>query len=46
VISHAGRTDTLLATGALTLGDGQAQTLVVLDSTPGTVSWRLLRDRD
>ena len=46
VISHAGTTDTLLATGALTLGDGQAQTLVVLDSTPGAVTWRLLRDRD
>jgi hypothetical protein len=46
VISHAGTTDTLLATGALVLGDGQAQTLVVLDSTPGGVTWRLLRDRD
>lgn len=46
VISHAGTTDTLLATGALTLGDGQAQTLVVLDSTSGAVTWRLLRDRD
>ena len=46
VISQAGTTDTLLASGALTLGDGQAQTLVVLDSTPGAVTWRLLRDRD
>jgi hypothetical protein len=46
VISHAGATDTLLATGALVLGDGEAQTLVVLDSTPGAVTWRLLRDRD
>ena len=46
VISHAGTTDTVLATGALTLGDGQAQTLVVLDATPGAVTWRLLRDRD
>lgn len=46
VMSHAGTTDTLLATGALVLGDGQAQTLVVLDSTPGGVTWRLLRDRD
>jgi hypothetical protein len=45
VISHSGTTDTLLATGALVLGDGQAQTLVVLDSTAG-VTWRLLRDRD
>jgi hypothetical protein len=45
VISHAGTTDTLLATGPLVLGDGQAQTLVVLDSTAG-VTWRLLRDRD
>ena len=45
VISHAGTTDTLLATGPLVLGDGQAQTLVVLDSTAG-VAWRLLRDRD
>ena len=45
-ISHAGMTDTLLATGALALGDGQAHTLVVLDSTPGGVTWRLLRDRD
>jgi len=27
------------------LGDEQAQTLVVLDSTAG-VTWRLLRDRD
>ena len=46
VISHAGTTDTLLASGALVLGDGEAQTLVVLDSTPGAVTWRLLRDRD
>ena len=46
VISHAGTTDTLLATGALVLGDGQARTLVVLDSTAGGVTWRLLRDRD
>jgi len=46
VISDARTTDTLLATGALMLGDGQAQTLVVLDSTPGGVTWRLLRDRD
>ncbi len=46
VISDAGTTDTLLATGALMLGDGQAQTLVVLDSTPGGVTWRLLLDRD
>ena len=45
VISHAGTTDTLLATGPLVLGDEQAQTLVVLDSTAG-VTWRLLRDRD
>jgi len=46
VISHAGTTDTLLATGALVLGDGYAETVVVLDSTPGVVTWRLLRDRD
>jgi hypothetical protein len=46
VISHTGTTDTLLATGALVLGDGQAHTLVVLDSTAGNVTWRLLRDRD
>jgi len=45
VISHAGTTDTLVATGPLVLSDGQAQTLVVLDSTAG-VTWRLLRDRD
>lgn len=46
VISHAGTTDTLLASGALVLGDGQAETLVVLDSIPGDLTWRLLRDRD
>ena len=46
VISHAGATDTLLATGPVVLGDGQAETLVVLDSTAGGVTWRLLRDRD
>lgn len=45
VISHAGLTDTLLATGPITLGDGQALTVVVLDSTTGLVTWRTVQDR-
>ena len=46
VMSHAGTADTLLATGPFVLGDGEAETLVVLDSTASGVTWRLLRDRD
>lgn len=46
VISHAGMTDTLLATGPITLVDGQAVTVVVIDSTSGHVSWRLVPDRN
>jgi len=46
VISHAGMTDTLIATGPIVLADGQAQTLVVLDSIPGRVTWRLVPNRD
>lgn len=46
VISHAGMTDTLLATGPISLADGQARTVAVLDSTPGHVTWRLVPDRN
>lgn len=46
VISHAGTTDTLLATGPIPLTDGQARTVVVLDSTAGRVSWRVVPDRN
>jgi hypothetical protein len=46
VISHTGTTDTLLATGPLPLIDGQTRTVVVLDSTPGHVTWRLVPDRN
>ena len=46
VISHAGTTDTLLATGAIPIGDGQAWTVVVLDSIAGHVTYRLMRDQD
>jgi len=46
VISHAGMTDTLIATGPIALADGQAQTLVVLDSIPGRVTWRLVPNRN
>jgi len=46
VISHAGMTDTLLSTGAIALADGQARTVVVLDSTAGHVTWRLVPDRN
>jgi len=46
VISHAGTTDTLLATGSIPLTDGQARTVVVLDSTAGHVTWRLVPDRN
>ena len=46
VISHVGMTDTLIATGPIAMADGQAQTLVVLDSIPGLVTWRLVRNRN
>jgi len=46
VISHAGMTDTLLATGSIPLAEGQARTVVVIDSTPGHVTWRLVPDRN
>lgn len=46
VISHAGMTDTLIATGPIAMADGQAQTLVVLDSIPGRVTWRLAPNRN
>jgi len=46
VISHAGMTDTLLATGPIPLAEGQARTVVVIDSTPGLVTWRLVPDRN
>ncbi|HYL22665.1 MAG TPA: DUF4397 domain-containing protein [Gemmatimonadales bacterium] len=46
VISHAGMSDTLLATGSIPIADGQAWTVVVLDSITGRVSWRLMQDRD
>jgi len=44
VISHAGVTDTLLPTGPIALAEGQARTVVVLDSTAGHVTWRLVPD--
>jgi uncharacterized protein DUF4397 len=46
VMSHAGMTDTLLATGSIPLADGQARTVVVIDSTAGHVTWRLVPDRN
>jgi len=46
VISHGGISDTLLATGAIAMADGQAQTVVVLDSIPGLVTWRLVQNRN
>ncbi len=46
VISHAGMTDTLLATGSIAVADGQARTVVVLDSISGFVTWRLVPDRN
>lgn len=46
VLSHTGRSDTILATGALALAAGQAETVVVLDSSAGTLTWRVVRDRD
>jgi hypothetical protein len=46
VISHAGMTDTLIATGPIAMADGQAQTLVVLDSIPGRVTWLLAPNRN
>src|SRR6266480_1079080 len=46
VISPAGMTDTLLATGSIPIADGQARTVVVLDSTVGHVTWRLVPDRN
>ena len=46
VISRAGMTDTLIATGPIAMADGRAQTLVVLDSIPGLVTWRLVPNRD
>lgn len=46
VISHAGMTDTLLSTGSIPMADGQARTVVVIDSTAGLVTWRLVPDRN
>jgi hypothetical protein len=46
VISHAGMTDTLVATGSIAIADGQARTAVVIDSTAGHVTWRLVPDRN
>ena len=46
VISHAGMSDRLIATGPIALADGRAQTLVVLDSIPGRVTWRLVPNRN
>jgi hypothetical protein len=46
VISQAGMTDTLLATGSISIGDGQSRTAVVLDSIVGHVTWRLVPDRN
>ena len=46
VISHAGMSDTLLATGSIAIADGQARTVALIDSTAGHVSWRLLPDRN
>jgi hypothetical protein len=46
VISHAGMTDTLIATGAIAMTDGQAQSIVVLDSIPGLLTWRLVPNRN
>jgi hypothetical protein len=45
VISHAGMTDSLLATGSIPIAAGQARTVVVIDSTAGRVTWRLVPDR-
>jgi hypothetical protein len=39
-------TDTLIATGAIAMTDGQAQSIVVLDSIPGLVTWRLVPNRN
>jgi len=46
VISHAGMADTLVATGPITIADGQVRTVVVIDSTAGHVTWRLVSDRN
>lgn len=46
VISHTGTSDTVLATGPIPLTDGQARTVVVLDSTSGAITWRMLSDRN
>ena len=46
VMSHAGMTDTLVATGSIPIADGQARTVVVIDSTAGHVTWRLVPDRN
>jgi hypothetical protein len=45
-MSHTGTTDTLLATGPIALADGQARTGVVLASSAGHVTWRLVPDRN
>ncbi|HEX4627559.1 MAG TPA: DUF4397 domain-containing protein [Gemmatimonadales bacterium] len=46
VVSHAGLSDTALATGAIAIGDGQARTVVLLDSVGGRVTWRPVPDRN
>ncbi len=45
VISHSGVRDTLLLTGPIAVGDGQARTVALIDSAAGRVSWRLLVDQ-
>ena len=46
VISHGGVRDTLLATGTIAVGDGQARTVAIIDSVvAGRVSWRVLVDQ-
>jgi hypothetical protein len=45
VVSPAGARDTLLATGPLPIASGEARTVVLLDSTGGGLTWRLVPDR-
>jgi uncharacterized protein DUF4397 len=40
VVSHSGMHDTLLATGPIALAAGEAETVALLDSVGGRVTWR------
>jgi len=45
VISHSGARDTLFLSDSIAVGDGQARTVAIIDSTGGRVARRVIADR-